>query len=777
MYEEEIDLKEYLRIIQKRKWIIFSVVPLITIIGIIISFAITPVYQGETSLLVDTKKSGMPSFFEFADFSQGDEIQTQCEIVKSRSVVERAVNSLGLHEREAEYNGFVKNLFTFLRIHDTSFGKWAISFMKGLVGNKEKKKNYTPQEKFRKKVEEVMKNLSVKSLKKTDLIVINFNANSPALAAEVANRIALEYIELSLSARRGEAKSVKDFVNNQLNIRENELRDFEKKLRTFKEENGIVNLSEEVRINLERQAEFKKSLEEVLIERRALKIRIANIEEDLKKQEKHIVSQSTLTKNPILDSLKTQKIELDLKLQRLLSDGLTPQHPEVKKAKAEIDQTIEKIKNEESKVFGSKVYTLNEIYRKLESEAIEFSALHEALAEKQEGLQKICDTYDKGFDNLPLKELEYLRIQRDIKVTEEIFIMLSKKKEEARISEAMEIGNIRIIDSAISPEKPIKPRKTLNALISMILGFMLGLGLAFVIEFFDTSFKSADDVEKNLNIAVLGSIPFMEGMDDAKENEDAEDGYNTRLITENNPKSPVSESYRSLRTNIQFVNIDKKIETLLVTSAGPSEGKSTTIANLAITAAQQGHKTLLVDGDLRKPMIHNIFNLKRTQGITNVLANGVDEKTVIQPSGIDNLSILPTGPIPPNPSELLGSQKMEDLLARLKKDYSLVLVDAPPILAVTDAAVVSPKLDGILMVIHSAKTDRDSAKRAKALLEHVGGNMIGVVLNAVSTKGGYGNYYYYYYTYYGADGTKHDKRSGKKDKTSKSSTSKNNRAS
>lgn len=760
MYEEEIDLKEYLRIIQKRKWLIFCVVPLVTIIGILISFAITPVYQGQTSLLVDAKKSAMPAFFEFADFSQGDEIQTQCEIVKSRTVVESAVRHLKLHERPTEYNGFIKNLVTFLRMKDTGFGKWLISSMQGFYTKRENNKKISPELKFRKIVEKVMKNLSVKALKKTDLILISYNANSPEDASEMANQISKEYIDLSLNARRGEAKSVKDFVNHQLEIRENELKDFELLLRKFKEENGIVNISEEVKINLEKHAEFQKSYEEVIIEQKALEIQIEHIKKDLLKQPQHIVSQSTLQKNPIQDSLKSKKIELDLKLQRLLSDGLTPQHPEVKNIKSEIIQTIEKVKNEESKVFGSKVYTLNEIYRKLESEAIEFEARIGALEEKKLGLKKICTTYDKMFENLPAKELKYLRIQRDIKVTEEIFIMLSKKKEEARISEAMEIGNIRVIDVSISPEKPIKPRKTLNALISMILGVMLGLGLAFVIEFFDTSFKSAEDVEKNLNIAVLGSIPLIEKLD-VSANDDEPD-FNTRLITKNDPKSPISESYRSLRTNIQFVNIDKKIETLLVTSSGPSEGKSTTIANLAITAAQQGHKTLLVDGDLRKPMIHNIFGLKRTRGITNVLAGTMDEKDVIQPTGIENLSVLSTGPIPPNPSELLGSKKMEDLLTRLKSDYNLILVDAPPILAVTDAAVVCPKLDGILMVVHSAKTDRDSAKRAKALLEHVGGNIIGVVLNAVSIKGGYGNYYYYYYTYYGADGTRQEKRSERK---------------
>ncbi|PKK92259.1 MAG: hypothetical protein CVV64_02265 [Candidatus Wallbacteria bacterium HGW-Wallbacteria-1] len=759
MHEEEIDLKEYFRIVYKRKWIILLTVMAITVIGILISFALPPVYQGSTVLLVETNKQTMPMLMmEFADMGKGDAIQTQCEIVKSRSVVEAAVRHLNLVNRPSEYNTFLKNILTYVGFGDKGWARSLIAFSESRNRKSDKNLKLPEAERFRKIVEDLQKNLSVKTLKKTDLINITVDSESPSLASDLANTIADEYIKLSLNARRGEAKSVKDFVNNQLEIRESELRDLEKLLREFKEQKGIVSLSEETKIDLEKEAEFGKALEEVRVEREALKIKVENIEKDLNEQEKLVVSSSTLTKNPILDQLKSQKIDLELKMERLISDGLTPNHPDIKKINAEISQTERKIVNEESKVFGSKVYTLNEIRRKLEGEYLESRALFKALEVKQSELEKICAQYDRKFENLPKLELEYLRIQRDIKVTEEIFVMLAKKKEESRISEAMEIGNIRIIDSSIIPIKPIKPKKALNAVISFILGIMLSLGLAFTIEFFDTSFKSAEDVEKYLSLAVLGSIPFIkkDGLADKVVDEPGE-GRAARLITELDPKSPVAETYRSLRTNIQFVNIDKKIRTLLVTSAGPSEGKSTTISNLAVTYAQMGHRTLLVDCDLRKPMLHNIFHLERDRGLTNILVGGMNHKDAIVESGIDNLALLPTGPIPPNPSELLGSNKMSELLEILSREFAMILIDAPPILAVTDAAVLSPKLDGVLMVIHSEKTERESSKRAKILLDHVGANIIGVVLNGVTAGSGHGYYYYYYY---GPTGEK--TRSGKR---------------
>ena len=221
----------------------------------------------------------------------------------------------------------------------------------------------------------------------------------------------------------------------------------------------------------------------------------------------------------------------------------------------------------------------------------------------------------------------------------------------------------------------------------------------------------------------------------------------TGLITIKNPKSPISEAYRTLRTNIQFSNIDGNLRTICVTSSGPGEGKSTTISNLAETFAQAGKRVVIIDCDLRKPRIHKIFNLSNTMGMTNLLVGQVDIQSVEQKAGSD-LTVITSGPIPPNPSELLGSTMMKNLLNEFKKQYDIVLIDAPPVGIVTDAAILSTIVDGTILVVASGRTEIDGAKRAKQLLENVGARILGVAMTMipVSKKGYYGYQYNSYYS-------------------------------
>jgi tyrosine-protein kinase Etk/Wzc len=223
----------------------------------------------------------------------------------------------------------------------------------------------------------------------------------------------------------------------------------------------------------------------------------------------------------------------------------------------------------------------------------------------------------------------------------------------------------------------------------------------------------------------------------------------TRLVTHFDPKSPVSEAYRTLRTNIQFKNKQTKQHTILVTSAAPKEGKSTTVANLAITMAQMGNETILIDGDLRRPVIHSIFNMKKENGLTNYLIGNGTLEEIIRPTFVDHLVVIPSGPLPPNPSELLGSDEMKKLLEELKKKFEVILFDSPPVIAVTDAAILSMLVDGIVLVIKAHQTHREAIKRAKSLLDTAEAKIFGSLLNGVNIQKTYGtNYYYYYYHYY-----------------------------
>ncbi len=221
------------------------------------------------------------------------------------------------------------------------------------------------------------------------------------------------------------------------------------------------------------------------------------------------------------------------------------------------------------------------------------------------------------------------------------------------------------------------------------------------------------------------------------------------IITEKSPKSPVAEAFRTLRTNIQFSNIDKNIKTITITSSGPAEGKSTVITNLAVTMAKGNKKVLLIDADFRKPRLNAFFGLSRHIGVTNVLAEDIEYKEVVQQTDIENLDFLASGPIPPNPSELLGSNKMKEFVQKVKEDYDIVLIDAPPVGLVTDAAVLSTIVDGTILVCAVGQANIQAARNAKLLLEKVNANILGVVMNKVPVKGG-GYYKYHYYQYHNA---------------------------
>lgn len=325
----------------------------------------------------------------------------------------------------------------------------------------------------------------------------------------------------------------------------------------------------------------------------------------------------------------------------------------------------------------------------------------------------------------------------------------------AQLLNFMEGGSpnyLAVIEPAQVPTEPVSPRTTMNVLLAAGIGILLALGAAFLLEYLDDTVKSPDDLVSAAGLTPLGAVTRMRG-----------EGYENKLVTARHPRSSIAEAYRTLRTNIQFSTLDKPARTLLVTSPGALEGKSVTSANLAVSMAQAGFKTVLVDADLRRPAQHKIFGLPNQQGLTNALLQP-GEPTAdghLQATEIENLRVLTSGPIPPNPSELLGSARMQALLQRLKEENDVVIFDSPPALVVTDASVLATRVDGVVMVTDSGHTRRDMVVRARDALRKVGANLLGGVVNRLSARSG-GYYYYYYYYYYSADGDGEQKRKRKK---------------
>jgi polysaccharide biosynthesis transport protein len=284
---------------------------------------------------------------------------------------------------------------------------------------------------------------------------------------------------------------------------------------------------------------------------------------------------------------------------------------------------------------------------------------------------------------------------------------------------------------------PVRPRTLTNTLLAAMIGAMLAVGAAFLIEYLDDTVKTADDINRVTGLSTLGAIARLK-----------EVGGSRQLIAWLKTKAPESEAYRTLRTNIQFSSVDKPVKTLLVTSSSPGEGKSTTAANLAVVLAQTGQHVIVVDTDLRRPVLHKVFDVPNNTGLTTALLANDPGKilTHLQDTEIDNLSVLTSGPIPPNPSELLGSHRMTALVQTLSELAEIVIFDSPPVLAVTDAAVLARQVDGVLLVADAGHTKEHALAAAVNELQKTGGNVLGVALNRLDARRGYNYYYYYYYS-------------------------------
>ncbi len=332
--------------------------------------------------------------------------------------------------------------------------------------------------------------------------------------------------------------------------------------------------------------------------------------------------------------------------------------------------------------------------------------------------------------------------------------------ENIRLAEANALDTIVVVEEAVPPQHPVRPRVLMNTLLAAIVGGMIGLGAAFLIEYMDDTIKTPDDIARLTTLSTLGIIARGKG--------DNPNG----IITLEDPRSPVAEAYRTIRTGIQFAGVDKPLRTLVVTSAGPGEGKSTTVANLAAVMAQTGKRVILVDADLRKPTQHKRWGVPNTIGLTGALL--MDELSdnldyLLSSTQVENLWVLTSGQLPHNPSELLGSHKLQQLTEHLLKDYDILLFDSPPALAVTDPVVLGREMDGVIIVVDAGNTREPALVHVLTEMEKVQAHVLGIVLNRFRTRSDSGYYYYYYNRYYHSDD---DSKSGDQSGKSKRSSGK-----
>jgi len=760
--DTELSFRDYLFIVRFHyKKILF-----ITIIGFAIGFyqsiTLAPSYTATATVVVQ-EKPGAGMIMDLTGNRDRNRMTNEMQLIRSRSVAKESIkelwekkkNNLALfgsypfYPRGRRVRQMAKELFSFGLYDPTS--DFPIQY----------KEPYSDEigERF---AGALLHQLRINNRAGTNIIDISYTSVWPEESKLIVNTLADVYLKLDQEWSGEKAQSSVSFLEKLVQAQEEKLKEAEKTLTHFKKQERMYDLDgNAIAITTQIggiETEIYNANSEINIRQKKVNL----LKSKLSKDEKNLADQLMNTINVQVVSLRNEisKLEANL-IQNIAQYG--ENHSAVVALKSKMDGLKKQLNSKVKELTQQGIIVQDPLQARqdivtelitLDSEILGFEL-------KKKESELLLKVYIEKLDLLPPIQLEFSRLQRNNIVLNENYSLLRKKLEEAKINVASQVGKVQIVDYARAPGNTGQnPNRII--LMGLVFGLGAGVALAFGLEILDNTIKTTNDIEQK-NLPVLGIIPSIG--DDANQqkkrsffNRDSLTHKSSRkiqrrLITREDPRSPISEAYRSLRTSLMYTDVDQKTKSVLVSSAGPGEGKTTTVANMAITYANLGKRTLLIDTDLRRPVVHKVLEIEKEPGITNYLSGATDDfKSLIQKTEIENLFAVSSGVIPPNPSELLGSQKMSKLIKSLEQEWDLILFDSPPLVAVTDATMVSQEIDKIVIVVKVGHTDKKAFEHTIKALRNVQAPLGGVVLNAVTHKNSYGSYYYYYqyYHYYGS---------------------------
>jgi len=761
-----VTLKDIIRkIIRARLWIISSTI--IILLGTIyVTYSTPPIYQATVSVMIE-KSSRAQAIFNFGE-NNNYKISDEIALIKSRIVGEDVVKMLWNSNKRNRLYIFGTKVFV-------PRGQRLRRPLKKIftIGRWSSEQNKPPQynepyssEIGAKYYNNVIKTISAYSRRGTNIINIIAKSPHPYEAALIANTLANAYQKRDREWSSNEATGLKSFLQDRLNEKENEMAEIEKNIQKYKQENQIYDIKGNVSNLMNNLTSVESNFNNTNLEINIIHSQKKYLTEQLSDVEQNLAEQMLSSINAQLFALREQVNEKEAELIKN-STIYGENHEAVIKTKENLKNLKNQLEGKTNELIAAGLSILDPLdYRQgLISDLLQLETNLNLLESKLFEYQSLVYKYKDDIKVLPEKQSYLGKLGREKEVLSSTYAYMRQKMEEARVSMASEPGKVRIINQAEEPRKPISPDIPRNIIMAIIIGAFIGLGCSITIEYFDNTIKSVEFIEhKKLPVlAIIPSITHDSIRYSKKSNENGNDkrsiienGWKSvgtiqrRLVTHEDPRSPISESYRSLRTSLMYTTKGDQ-GTIMVSSPGPGEGKTTTIINLAITYANLGKKTLLIDGDLRKPVLHKVFNTKNKKGLTHYLS-GIEEKieNIISPTDIENLQIIYSGVIPPNPSELLGSKVMNNLIRELKEKYDIILFDAPPILAVTDAIVLSRLIEQFILVVRFGSTDKGSINHALTALSNVNTILTGVVFNDLNRKNSYysKNYYSYQEYYY-----------------------------
>ncbi|HEX6037529.1 GumC family protein [Longimicrobium sp.] len=749
--------------VRRHKWVVAAVTATLLALGALYTWTQAPVYESAGSLLIDDKQPGINLMAELAPLAGGGGgrgVETDMTVMRSRLIAEAVADSLALHVdvvKPRVARGEILDVlfaprttvyreYTLARQDDGSYratgkgmrpatvrvgqparlGQTTI-LLKPSVNRRRPEEIVVAVQPFLGAVAGLRRVLNV-GRESRDVMVVNltYRHTDPELAAAVPNAVARQFIRHKAGSESAESAGLVTFLREQVSGYEEQLRNAEVNLRAFREASRVVAPKEEATEQVKQLALRTAERDAKRAERDALAGLLQRVTASApatggSSPYRQLASFPIFLQNRLVQDLVAAITTLENRRTELLVQR-TESHPEV----VGINERISELEQQ--------LYRTARGYQ--ESLDTELASIEGELARFGTQLQTI-----------PARELEFARRQREQSLLEELYTLLQTRLKEAEIANAVEPTNIRILDSALVPGRPVAPSPLKNLVLAGAFGLLLGVGLAMGLEALDTKVRTEDEAASlSGGVPVLGTIPRIRLKGIPIHGRGNGDGHMPgRLVTQSDPRSPVSEAYRALRTNLTFAGIDGAPQVVVVTSAMPGDGKSTSAANLAVTLAQQGTPTLLVDADLRKGLLHHLVGGSKEPGLTHVLLGRASLDDAVQQipvgdSGVP-LSFLPAGVFPPNPAELLGSERMRDLMRDLRKRFGAIVLDAPPLMHVTDAAVLGGMADSTLLVARAGSTEREALRHAAGRLELLRAPVGGVVLNDLEmAQAGYGYY-------------------------------------
>jgi capsular exopolysaccharide synthesis family protein len=702
----EPHLYDYLIILRKHQWLILSFMLAVVSITAIGTFRMQPVYVATSRIEIDRENSNILPFQNTDDYMLDLEnyIETQSKILTSETLALQTIRT-GILAGQPDFASDLSS---------DALATGSLANMK------------PPPE-----LGGFLSSLSVKRVPNSRLMDISFESTSPLLAAQVVNAHIKNFIDQNFQSHYEATTRASTWLTDQLNELKTRVEKSEDARITYERQNQIWALDgDKQNVTTQRLGDLNKELTEAQSER----MRKQSLFEYAKAGDVDSVPQ--IRDNSAVQDLFRKRSEV----YTLYTDALNqygPNFPKVLRLQAQLKE-LDTAANKEKK----------SVIARLESE-------YREVRQREELLTQALNQQKAEVNQMSERMVQYSILKREAEANKALYDGLLTKLKEAGISAGLRSSNIRVVDPAMVPTYPARPAKTRNIILSFVIGLVGGIGLALLREYMDNTVKSPDDVETLARLPSLAVVPaFAESNGNRSRvsllKGHSSNGHDKRieLVAQHLPKSQMSEAFRALRTALLLSQADRPPQVILVTSALPREGKTTAAANLAVTFAQLGDRTLLIDADLRKPGVGRLLNLGsgKYAGLSSYLA-GVSslELVTIQHPAIPNLSAIPTGPLPPNPADLLSSHKLTDAIAELRTKFKFIVIDSPPIMAATDAVILSVRADGVLLVVRSGETPKEAFTRTRDLLLSVKCHLLGVVLNAVDSSA---PDYYYSYRYY-----------------------------